>query len=55
MKSCSKSNIVDFDDVVSEIYENVPNEQVIENFETSNKTSLLGYYMDFLSCKRKLV
>ena len=37
LKVCSKSNIVDFDDVVSEICENVPSEQVVENVETSNE------------------
>ena len=37
MKVCSKSNIVDFHDVVSEICEYVPSEQVVENVETSNE------------------
>ena len=39
LKVCSKSNIVDFDDVVSEICENVPSEQVVENIETSNENT----------------
>ena len=37
VKACSTSNSVDFDDVVTEICENVSSEQVIENVETSNE------------------